>query len=339
MATPHLTKSSSGSPKPLNSLDGPQGKHLLIIRNTTAYNNTEMVCKPVDEWFVAAASWGNSSYYSSNVSTYIASDAAVVINNLSNKLSTCSWTHGHKAIFSYAARSGCPGRVVWQPSTVTTTILQRYLEFGISRHLLEFDTFFMPMNNFSSFRAYVRVFFPSFIQTLADGFNTAMAFNFSYNNFTQLRYRFFDAMPSVGDLGSGYGSLDIIGDANHGEGTSGGAQTSNSWAYDPWNVQTNSGASPYYDYGQLQIYYWADLPSSVFPNQSYFDYEITDANVLAQLKSAMHTHRHVWMLCGFNLGNGLSGSATYGAQQGSRVLSYITQVQLVFKVSSAKFNQ
>lgn len=163
MATPHLTKSSSGSPKPLNSLDGPQGKHLLIIRNTTAYGNTEMVCKPVDEWFAAAASWGNSSYYSSAVANNIAQDAGVIISNLNSKLGSCSWTHGHKAIFNYAARSGCPARVVWQPSTITDAILQRYMEFGTSRNVLKFATDYMPFNNFTSFKAYVRVYCPSWI--------------------------------------------------------------------------------------------------------------------------------------------------------------------------------
>ena len=162
MATPHLTKSSKGT-KPLNSLDGPQGKHLLIVRNTTAYNNTQMVVKPTDEWFVAASSWGNSSYYNSNRSANIAQDATVIINNLSSKLGSCSWTHGHKAVFSYAARSGCPGRCAWDPSTVTQTMLDRYMDFGISRNLYKLDLRYMPCNNFSQFKAYVRVYFPSFI--------------------------------------------------------------------------------------------------------------------------------------------------------------------------------
>lgn len=163
MATPHLTKSASGSPKPLNSLNGPNGQHLLIIRNTTAYSNLKMVVKPSDEWFVAAASWGNSSYYSTNLATSIAQDAGVVLNNLNSKLGSCAWTHGHKAVFSYQARSGCPGRCAWQPSTVTQLMLDRYMDFGISRNLLKLDLRYMPFNNFTKFKAYVRVYFPSFI--------------------------------------------------------------------------------------------------------------------------------------------------------------------------------
>ena len=334
MATPHLTKSSKGT-KPLNSLNGPQGKHLLIVRNTTAYNNTEMVCKPVDEWFVAAASWGNSSYYSTNVANNIAQDAAVVVNNLNTKLGQCSWTHGHKAVFNYAARSGCPGRVVWQPSTVTSTILQRYMEFGTSRHVLKFATDYMPFNNFTSFKAYIRIYCPSWMQTLPDGFNTCVMFNFSHNNYTQLRYKFLDAMPSSNSLDSGYGSFDIIGNANGGKGTQQGVQTLDNTNYDPWKELYT--AAQYHDEGYLGIY---DYSSSEPYDTAYYDYEITDANVLSALKSAMHAHRHVYMLCGFNLSNGLSsGAYAYGASPGTKNVAYVTQVQLVFKVSSSKFNQ
>lgn len=130
MPAPHLTKSArktgSGATKKnfLNGLSWDEN-HLLIIRQTANYSNLEMVCKPVEEKFVLASAWGDSSYYYTNQASLIAQDANTIANNLRGKMNSLSnndWNPGHKMILSYYARAGCPGRCKWQPSTVTQTI-------------------------------------------------------------------------------------------------------------------------------------------------------------------------------------------------------------------------
>ena len=125
MPTPHLTRSArkigSGAAKKnfLNGLSWDEN-HLLIVRQTAKYSNVEMVCKPVEEKFVLASAWGDSSYYNTNRANLISQDANAIANRLRgvmNSLTVNDWNLGHKMFLAYFARSGCPARCKWQPSS------------------------------------------------------------------------------------------------------------------------------------------------------------------------------------------------------------------------------
>lgn len=166
MATPHLTRNND-SPPTLNGITYNGNNHLLIIKHTGTYNNTEMVVTPVEEKFIAAAAWGDATSYNTINSNQMASDANVIIGDINDKINsmtTSNWTNGHKNIFAYYARSGCPGRCKWRPSSVTAQIQQRYLEFAATRHILKFDLKYLPFGNFTTANVYLRFHNPSYLQ-------------------------------------------------------------------------------------------------------------------------------------------------------------------------------
>lgn len=331
MATPHLTRSYHGTKYKLNSLNASGDKRLLIIRHTSQWTNQVLVSRPVEQKFAAAAAWGESSYYNSIVANYMAQDAATILANLNSRLSQCSWTSGSKNLFAYYARAGCPGRVRWQPSTVTTNILTRYLEFGADRLALKFDLRFLPLGNFETATPYLRLFNTSFIQTTAE--NQALAFNYSHNGTSHVLFKFYDSEPPVNGLGSGYGELDTQPDANNGEGTASGKAVSD-MAYDVWDLATHAAQ---YSTGRSEVDVYGYQQQVLHNNPTPFDYEITGAMKTSLFRLAGEK-RHVWMLIGYKLANGISGSGTYGIAVGSRVLAFAQAPQLVFKITGAKFN-
>jgi hypothetical protein len=49
--------------------------------------------------------------------------------------------------------------------------------------------------------------------------------------------------------------------------------------------------------------------------------------------------RYVYLMIGPRIANGISSSATYGAQVGATICVYSTKVELVFRLTGAAFNK
>lgn len=231
MATPHLTRNNDSPQKTLNGITYSGDNHLLIVRNTATYNNVEMLATPVEEKFVAVAAWGDVTSYNTNNANSMTQDINVILGDINNKidtLTTSSWTNGHKNIFSYYARSGCPARCKWQPSTVTAQIQQRYLEVAATRNLLKFDLKHLPFGNFQTVKVYLRFWNPSFLLLPADGY--ALGFDYAHNNTADILYSFKDQIETPNKLTDGnyaycrFTSNDF---ANEGEMTSSGVHCGN----------------------------------------------------------------------------------------------------------------
>lgn len=260
MATPHLTRNND-NPSTLNGITYNGDNHLLIIRHAGTYNNVEMVATPVEEKFIAEAAWGNATSYNSINSNLMASDANVIVGDLTGKINamtTSNWTNGHKNIFAYYARSGCPGRCRWQPSSVTSQIQQQYLEFAATRHILKFDLKFLPFGNFSQVNVYLRFTNPSFLQQVPYG-GGALGFDFSHNDTADILYSFKDALEAPSKLEDGhYAFCRFIsnGFANKGNMSSGGTPCGFGH-YDCWDLANVSGL-PSGTYSRTMTPYYYD---------------------------------------------------------------------------------
>lgn len=329
MAAPHLLRNNT-RPVHLRGIDGALGNHLLVIRQPGDFTDLEMHCRPSDERFVQAAAWGNSSYYSTNLAARIAQDANAIADGLRarvNALSGSDWTAGHKAFCTYFARQGCPARCMWRPSDVTADMQQRYLEFGTTRHLLKYDLSFLPLGKFSSVRVCLRIANPSFV--LWDGAN-CLGFDYAHNGSSDLCYRFMSSVqpPSALEQGN-VGAVALCQVGNKGNVSNRGAVVGNG-KLDVYGLATAAGSL----YDRTNIRYYYDK------TQWTVDHEVTDANVLSDLKAAAGAGRYVWLMYGGRICNGISSAAgTYGMAMGATSAAYATRVELVFKISGKKWNR
>ncbi len=328
MAAPHLLRNNE-RPVHLRGIDGFSGNHLLVISQTGDFTNLEMHCRPSDERFVQAAAWGNSSYYSTNLAARIAQDANAMADRLRdrvNGLSDSGWTAGHKAFCTYFARSGCPARCAWRPSDVTVAMQQRYLEFGTTRHLLKYDLSFLPFGRFSSVSVCLRLSNPSW--ALYDGSN-CLGFDYAHNGSSDLCYRFMSSVqpPSALEQGN-VGAVALANAGNKGNVSNNGAVIGYG-KYDGYGLATAAGKL----YDKTNILYYYDR------SQWTVDHEVTDANVLSDLKAATGAGRYVWLMYGGRICNGISSTQTYGMVPGSTSAAYVTRVELVFKISGKKWNR
>lgn len=243
-------------------------------------------------------------------------------------LTANDWTVGHKSIFGYYARSGCPARAAYSPSTTTATMQQRYLEFAATRHLLKFDMKRIPFGMFSTANVYLRFRNPSWLQQVSIG-GAGLGYNFAHNDTSDILYKFSDSPLLPKDLETGtYGYCRLCDGyfANKGQMSSGGTSCGYGH-YDPWNL---AGSTTVYSRTMTPYFY----DQTEWDN----DHQVSDADVLEQLKLAASSSRYVYMLIGPRIGNGISSSSTYGASVGSVMAAYTTRVELVLRLTGNAYN-
>lgn len=335
MATPHLTSEKDTANPRLNSMERNGNGHLLILRRTVKYNNTEMVVTPKEERFVAVAAWGKSSYYNTAVSNYVAQDAAVLVNNLTGKFDAMTgenWTVGHKNIFAYYARSGCPARCAFYRSG-TATDQQQYLEFAATRNVLKFDLKAIPWGEFSALSVYLRFHNPSAILYIPP-VNVAQAFDFAHNDTSDIMYSFRDSLGKPSDLTAGnFGYCRFCGGfANRGAGGNGGTAVGFG-NYDPWDLSSKVSGNTL-RLASVIKYCYTPASAGEPVTEWYADHQITDANVLNDLRQSSARGNPVYLAIGPRIANGISSSQAYGVEVGNTFCVFATRVELVLKVTN-----
>ena len=211
---------------------------------------------------------------------------------------------------------------------MTSTIQQRYLEFGVTRNSLKFDLKGIPLGMFSSLSVKLRFRNPSW--TFVDGIGSVLGMNKAHHNTSDLIYKFQNSEGVPSDLDSNYNYCRFCdGFANQGNVSQGGVLIGYA-SYDPFNIVSYA---TWWNLAKLPIYY--NATSSGYSND-----HALDATALAQLKSAAARSRYVWMTIGPRIENGIADSSlgTYGMDPGTRSCVYASNVELVFTVSGNKYN-
>lgn len=159
-----------------------------------------------------------------------------------------------------------------------------------------------------------------------------MGFNYAHNDTADMLYSFKDSLVAPNKLEDGnhtYCRFVSGNFANKGNMSSSGTSCG-SGHYDCWDLGSERLPSGTYSRTMTPYYYDA--------NEWNNDHQITDANVLADLKSMTREKRYVYLMIGPKIANGISSGSAYGAAIGSTMCLYSTRVELVFRLTGNAFN-
>lgn len=312
MATPHLCSKKEKTASSQHVLG--TGSHLLIIQKKGSWSNKELIVTPDEELYSMAATYATCNTYSYRYSGAYADGVTMSnrLKNIRNGMSITDWQNGHKPLYTYCARSNGLWRIK-SDKDVTEQKLISTLEYGANWTALKFNLYAMPLGNFKTVKAYLRVWNPSSILTVDPwGFEPVLhnrqkrcdAYTYVYNRGGHLLYHFDNTLMSpVQCEASMYGDLDVPSIANEGYG---GGTVVTGIEYDIYgaHLQVASKTSCY-------VLNYTHIYKKQGSTDAYFrDVEIT-GDALTQLKSCIATGQPVWMHNGFVMAD-MSSEAGHG---------------------------
>lgn len=333
MATPHLT-STAATPATSRHLNG-TGTHLLVVRKMSAWTNKEIVVTPSEEKYAAVVAYGDTSYYNSTGGG-VTNDGAVIANLASTKMETLTgqiaWQTGTRNIFAYYARKGGPYRFKHLPSSN----LEKGMECGMSRVRMKFNCKHIPLGMASACTAYLRLWCPSWGSSSYDSNDTLFGANWSYNGADTVCYQIGgdDITPASISGGETFSLRSYANEGNVSTTTPPSNGTACDCTFlDCWDREDGFAASPY----NMTRTYLKNASGSAALAEYSSDVAMS-ANAVSALKSAIADTGDVHIGIGAKVVNGF-GQDGYSLTQYATTTLCIQRVELVFKLTMAKFNE
>ena len=154
------------------------GSHLVCIsKKTPNWTNKELIVTPSEERFTTVAACGicDGTHYTYVDANDVKSVRGSAQSLFGSKTNTSSWNNGHKSCYSYWVRGYEPYNTFaegWaDPYYMLNVTKSKYeseqhyntLGCGMCWQALRFNLFALPINNATSFKAYLRLYHPSWL--------------------------------------------------------------------------------------------------------------------------------------------------------------------------------
>lgn len=188
-----------GTSNHLGGLDSSSGRHLVVVKQRTNWNNKEMVVTPTEQKYFTAWSLGKERYPANQGGTLVYNDTNVLLDNVKSKMnSSQQWKDGNCALFSVFSRAEGPyakyDEIINNGEPANTIS-----EFGTSVVAYKFNMRHLHFSKMTSFKTYARCWAPSLVAsepTLLAGDGILISGSL-YNNASKLRIKFFSELPSL----------------------------------------------------------------------------------------------------------------------------------------------
>ena len=305
--------------------------HLAVIRQTTAWDNKELVATPKESLYAWAYASGREANSTSWGGAAVKADTDVMITGVANQLANATWNAGPKACFSYFCRSDDP-----YSNFMDLTNANIRSGHGRSVVALKFSLRGLPLAKMSSWSAYIRAHIPS-IAGCEDMQLPGWCIIYDiplWGSASICDIRFTENQPSIiADGTEATESFELNNYCNNGDRPAAGSQAErHAYIYDPMDIE-HLGVDPLEANDQeLRVYATGtDNP----PVDYYADIPLT-----ADCKTFLGNHMgEFWAAFNFREGNAFSsGTNRQGLQVHYSIMAYIQRFELVLKCTSGTWN-
>lgn len=268
----------------LAGIDSDSGRHLVVVRQRTNWNNKEFVVTPTEMRYCQGWSLGLEDNRNTQGGPAVYNDTNILINNVKNSINAASWKTGNCALFTVSSRSGGPyayyNSVAHPDATMPTP--ENLSEYGASVVMYKFNFHHLHISKMSGFMPYIRVWAPS----IAGGYPPVLMPDDGiiyggvlFGDGGCLRVKFYSSLPSPSsELAENADSFEFAGVANNGIKVNTDTFYYDTFVcYDPFGASGTGYSSMY---GNSARVYTLDNnvngPGIANPTTYYHDFQLTN---------------------------------------------------------------